>query len=47
MSLPADLRRFRAATKNERAMDILESVLGIAIGVACVYGASVAVLALA
>lgn len=46
MSLPADLRRFRAATKNERAMEILECVLGIGIGLFCVYLAIVFVLAL-
>ena len=47
MSLPADLRRFRARTANERAMDILESVLGVGLGLACVYLAIVFVLALA
>ena len=46
MSLPADLRRFRARTTNERAMEILESVLGVGICLFCVYGASLIVLAL-
>ena len=47
MSLPEDLRRFRANTANERAMDILTAIIGVGIGVACVYGASLLVLALA
>ena len=46
MSLPSDLRRFRARTTNERAMEILESVLGVGIGLFCVYLAIVFVLAL-
>ena len=47
MSLPSDLRRFRARTANERAMEILEVVLGVGIGIACVFLAPVFVLALA
>lgn len=47
MSLPHDLKRFRAATQNERVMDVLESLLGMGLGLACVYGAALLVLALA
>ena len=44
--LPADLRNYRAHARNERALDWLESALGIATGCALVYLVAVLVLSL-
>lgn len=46
MSLPADLRRFRARTANERAMCVLGYLLIIAGVIFIVYGVALLVLAL-
>lgn len=45
MSLPDDLKAFHA--ENERKLEVLDTLLGVAIGTACVYLAAVIVLGLA